>query len=137
MKFFILLSFISLCVSSALASKAVSEAQLQSWLHNVDEGLVYVWSPQMPLSILGRSEIIEVAKKMKIELLLAIDPYSPSKSGMGDPQLQSKTLIELGVLDHFPAIVVIKNGLINRAIIQGYEQKPSLEDMIRQHLDQL
>lgn len=89
----------------------------------------------MPLSVLGREEIIETAKTLNLNLTLLVDPLATSTK-TDDPFLQSTILMDHGILDHYPALVMYAKRKLNGVIIHGYEPAKSLKQIIQNTINQ-
>lgn len=88
----------------------------------------------MPLSQIGRDEAIEIAKELGIDCFTLIVGQTENYVSL-DAQLNSYLLFSMGVMNHFPAIVLYKNEKIIENIIFGYEQKTRFTEMIKYFLN--
>jgi hypothetical protein len=110
------------------------DIDLHAWQLGHPLSIVFGWSYLMPLSVMGREEISEVAKNLGIDLITLQDNSCLKLENChttNDSILDSEILWDLGVFDHFPFIVIIKDGLIYPTIIHGYETKESLVEIIQ------
>lgn len=90
----------------------------------------------MPLSRNGLEDIIEIAEANKLPLQILIDPNPFVELESTDVVLDSQTLVKRGMLNHFPSLVIYKNGTLIPWMIQGYEAKNSLEKLIKNKLEE-
>jgi hypothetical protein len=135
MKTLYILSMSCLLTLQAFSKTVFTDEDLKYVLEKNDQGIIYLWSPFMPLSILGREEIIDVAKKMDIGLTLVVDPLA-IETQTPDPLMKSRALMVHGVLDHYPAVSIYSDGkLLEGVIIHGYEPKIPLMKLIQFHLN--
>lgn len=125
-----------------------TDNKLRILLRENDYGLIYVWSPGMPLSEKGLVEIDKICKELGITLTAAIDPnakafinedaqYDQLRQQSIDNKLQSYTLQKQGALDHFPAMIFYKDGKIITPIIHGYEQINGMKKFIKRYIGEI
>lgn len=138
----LLLTFLLVFATQTSLSIAqdVDDKYLTEFIQNHDRGIIFLWSPGMPLSMLGLAEAQEVAKKMGVTLLAVSDKdssrFSTDENYTGvfkksfNMPLNSHQLIKRGIYDHFPAMAFFKDGKINKTIIHGYEKKQGLKKYI-------
>lgn len=120
---------------STLAFAQVTDRSLNKFMQDNQKGIIYVWSPYMPLSVLGRQEIIQIAKDLNLPVLLTIDP-SARGIQTEDQKLESRILMRSGVLDHFPATLLFENGkLRDDVLIHGYENQIPLTKLIQDYFE--
>lgn len=134
----LLISVVLLLLSSpVLANRGFTDSALADWLARKPTGLIYVWSPQMPLSELGRAEVLEIAASSGFEVLTLVDPYSVQSDTGADAPVAALELLRLGVLDHFPALLVVRRGEILPGVLHGYEEPSSLKHLVLKKLSHL
>ncbi|MBT7610997.1 MAG: hypothetical protein HN576_14640 [Bacteriovoracaceae bacterium] len=113
-------------------SQSFTDAELINSLSQNKKGIIYIWSPNMPLSVTGLKYLKKHAKKMGVHVTAVVDPNSPKSdidalvtSGKIDKEalrpLESYDLIQRGGLIHFPAFFSYENGKLSRAPKLGYE----------------
>ncbi len=130
-----LLALLILMSMSAFAKEPFTDKDLHQALSKNESGIIYLWSPFMPLSVIGREEIIEVAQNLNLQLILVVDPLA-TQTETPDPLMMSRDLMKFGVLDHYPAIALYSEGkLVKDVIIHGYEQKQTLSELINSYLN--
>ncbi|HXH29183.1 MAG TPA: hypothetical protein VNJ01_00050 [Bacteriovoracaceae bacterium] len=86
-----------------------TDTDLRTLLAKNTEGLIYVWSPSLPLSVEGRAEIQKVADESSLPVTFLIDPNSV-ESPHPDPKVISTELRLLGGTRHYPALFFYKDG---------------------------
>ena len=110
------------------------DSDLQVRLTDKRPGVIYLWSPFMPLSVMGRDEIYEVAAALDLDLVTLVDPLA-LKGSTPDQIFGSSVLSELGMLDHYPALVLYADGrILEQTLVHGYEQKASLTILLKKYL---
>lgn len=124
------------------------DTQLKELLANSQEKslnrLIYVWSPRMPLSILGVEELSQIAYKFSLPLTVLVDPAAVESeiisSARGNPllknssRLDSATLVSMSMSIHYPSLVLIKNGKLLRPSRPGYDEPERVEDYLMRRL---
>ena len=110
-----------------------NDEDLSILLEKQQAGIIYVWSPFMPLSIIGREEIIDISHNLGVPAKLLVG--YPEGQNISDDEVTSESLLTMGVFDHFPALLVYVNGKLLKTIIHGYEAPESLEFMIKKLLE--
>jgi hypothetical protein len=113
--------------------KGFNDADLVNYIKSHDYGIIYFWSPQMPLSLEGIKEIDRVAKKLNIPILYLADPKSKkrelleivNKNNLPIPRpilrLSSIDLILRGASLHYPGLISFQKGEIKRQARYGHE----------------
>lgn len=87
----------------------------------------------MPLSDLFKSDAEKIANELSIGYQELLDPHSRIQV-KGIKELNSKKILQLGVLNHYPAILLFKNGTLLKQVIHGHENKSSLKMLIKKRL---
>lgn len=116
--------------SSVTSISEFSDQTLAAVLKNHPKGLIYAWSPHMPLSWRGYSEAKAMAAKLHLEFVPVFDPSaSPSaaketaKQQHFDSQsLRRITAIELlarGVNQHYPCVIAFSEHQIQQPSLSG------------------
>lgn len=118
---------------------------LSSRLSN-GKGIIYLWSPHMPLSIKGVKEMESIAKNLNIAFFPLLDPYADielATSQVRKMQLSNSALRKLaseslalgGAANHFPTQMVFRSGKIENIPRPGYIYPPTakkyVEDLIK------
>lgn len=131
MKFLLVLLLLTPLMARA---QKLDDSALDAWVGGGRDGIIFAWSPYMPMSVLGREEIQGIADELGVELLTVVDPMVHGEV-FGDPFIDSDELFNLGIMDHFPAVLAVRGGKIKRGVIQGYEVPSSLKELIIQHME--
>lgn len=63
-------------LSTSLLAQEFNDRDLSNTLRQKKEGIIYIWSPGMPLSELGLVELDEITRKHSIQLITLVDPLS-------------------------------------------------------------
>lgn len=110
-------------------------------------GIIYTWSPHMPLSIEGLKEVRRASKKLGFQLLVLLDPNaSPAlarrvakKNGFPDSVLKktrSAELVQRDVLYHYPSYTYFRDGKLLGMARPGYDEPKRLEAQVQEKLKQ-
>lgn len=99
------------------------------------KGLIYIWSPNMPLSYRQINYLEEEAKKHKMSLIVLVDP----KHKVSTKKIPAKYLKSLDALEfkhrnayiHFPTLFAFENGKLKNKVKYGYENKKGFESDIK------
>ncbi len=107
-------------------------------------GVIYSWSPKMPLSELGVEELAEIATRLKIPLTIVLDPNVPeaevlaaSKGNLllkDSLKLKSATLTAMSMKIHYPSLVIYKNGQLLSPSRPGYDEPERVEEYLIRRL---
>jgi len=126
----ILLFFLT---SQSKAQALFTDDSLKKLLTRSPQGMIFLWSPLMPLSVLGRAEVLEISQELGFDVLILVDPHFPA--GDLNPLMVSEKLLSLGILNHYPALVLYKNQSLLPWMIQGYEDKENLKKLISEQME--
>ncbi len=119
---------------------AVNDKILRSKIETMKNGLIFIWSRQMPLSLKAIPEIIKAAKEQKLELILLTDKKSIASLDSNknlDKSLVNNSfelMMRNGSL-HFPAVYAFKKGQIINKVKYGYENKEGYIEDIKNIFD--
>ena len=95
------------------------------------DGILYVWSPHMPYSVVGLKVMFALQAEYDWQVVALLDPsadqvlaqrvaarmrWNPSTL----QRLHSNALFDRGFTLHYPTLAVFSNGVINEAILPGY-----------------
>ncbi|MBL7543159.1 MAG: hypothetical protein JNL11_05050 [Bdellovibrionaceae bacterium] len=107
-------------------------------------GLIYAWSPRMPLSILGAEELSVLAAKLNLPLHIVLDPTALEDDVLAtaknnfflehSPKLDSSILIAMNMKIHYPSLILYKNGQLLNPSRPGYDEPERLENYVIQRL---
>ncbi len=146
MKAWLSLTLLFFCISSLAQEKKFTDIELKKILRTQKSGLIYVWSPGMPLSEKGLVEAEKLCAQNKINFVALSDPQSNlfikdastyddlRKQSLAHP-MASMQLQELGTLDHFPAMIFFKDGKIVKPILHGYESIEGMKIFLNTYLN--
>jgi hypothetical protein len=125
----------------AVSADFFTDQMLETEIKNNKAGIIYGWSPMMPLSIIGYNEAKSVAKKMKLDFIPVLDPMvdlEAAKTAINDYKIKegirkvgSVELLERGLNLHYPSILFFSQGKMVGSLLPGYWDNPkALEDAI-------
>jgi hypothetical protein len=102
-------------------------------------GVVYFWSPRMPLSRLAIPNVEQAARSLGASLTLVgfedLERYAESGSlGTSDSPELAEAMLAAGTLSHAPALVVHRGGRLVGPAILGYKEAVAYETMIETRL---
>lgn len=129
MKTFITALAMAPFVAMAANNRTLDDSYLKELMKKNKAGLIYVWSPRMPLSVQGLEEARRAAADAGIAFVEARDPHAGPAA---DSQLilNSNRLLELGVSNHFPTIAFFKDGKVLPTLVPGYESREQLGNLM-------
>lgn len=123
---------------------AYTDEELQNALSKNKKGIIYIWSPNMPLSVTNLDYLMKHAKKMGVHVTAVVDPATPKemikklvkdgkiKNNQTKP-LESFELINRGGLIHFPAFFTYEDGKLSRGPKLGYEDEKQTIKFLKDH----
>ncbi|MDH3715201.1 MAG: hypothetical protein OET44_15305 [Gammaproteobacteria bacterium] len=122
-----------------------NDRDLALLLENGARGVIYLWSPHMPYSAQGASEVQRVAAGLGVKSVLLLDPYA--EPALTDLVLQSQrlphsaarrvraeALLSMGATQHFPTAIVFERGRLDVRMLPGYTPPQDLGVYIHQRL---
>ncbi|MGV3707703.1 MAG: hypothetical protein ACO1Q7_02605 [Gemmatimonas sp.] len=114
---------------------ALTDASLDSLMRANTRGMIYVWSPRMPLSIKGLTEARAAAHDLGIPLTAVVAaPLDEDRSQVDSTivrasdwrRLQSIELFYRNATVHYPATLFYQNGRIIDGVFPGYKNRETL-----------
>jgi hypothetical protein len=104
-------------------------------------GLIYVWSPHMPLSVEGFTAAQAAAQAAKVAFVPLLDAEADQEFALKtareqkfpESALRRQESMELhfrGMAAHFPSAVAFTDGKIQGAVIAGLESKEGYQQMV-------
>jgi hypothetical protein len=104
-------------------------------------GVVYFWSPRMPLSRAAIPHISEAAQSLGADLTLVsfeeLERYAETGSLDGsDLTVQAEAMLAAGALAHAPSLVVHRGGGVIGPAILGYKESATYETMVASRLSE-
>ncbi len=131
--------------NEAYLKTAYTDENLTRTLKAAKKGLIYMWSPNMPLSITNLHYLSKQAKELGIKLIVTVDPATPKdlikkyvaegkiKEEWTQP-MESFDLINRGALIHFPAFIPFKDGKPSRGPKLGYEDEVQTMNYLKENV---
>lgn len=121
------------------------DSRLEKVVRSHARGVIYAWSPHMPVSFYGLPRIADAAKKLNLSVHFVLDPHADSAQARREAlrnglpaeallRMESLELIFRGMPNHYPTVVVFAGGRIRGNPIPGVKEGVAYERMI---LDQL
>ncbi len=109
------------------------DQDLQDLLAKSTQGLIYLWSPSLPLSVEGKAEIQKVATGLNLPVTFLVDPTATANTD-GDPKVTSQELLLLGATRHYPALLVYQGGKLTSLAHVGRRSNGEWKWIINQEL---
>lgn len=123
--FFAALLLVGVRARAGCAGPVFDDRALASELGGAADLLVYVWSPLMPLSVIGRGEVLELARD-GFAVRVVMDPARRLCGLMTEePRLGSAFLLANSALNHFPTLFYFREGAL-ALTLHGYESPERL-----------
>ncbi len=119
-------TLLALTFSFAALAAPFTDADLRREMRHNRAGLIYVWSPLMPLSVHGLEEARAVARELGLGFTAVVDGQA-AELAPGQDTLESQRLLRMGVMNHYPAMVVYRRGKVLPHYVQGYEAPAGLK----------
>ena len=105
---------------------------IQKIIKESKNGVIYIWSPEMPYSVKAIEQIEKATKKMNVKLDILLSPNSDfnlAKKAANKHKLPksylrrhvSEELHHRGIDLHYPSLITYKNYSLNRFARYGYE----------------
>ena len=125
---------------------AFTDDHLQALMKQHGAGIVYAWSPHMPMSIDGIATVRRVAKAMKVEVFMTLDPHASGKAArlsaarMGwsndsMKRLESVALFRRGMGNHYPVLIVFSKGKLVGPLFPGLKSEGTYTKFIAEQLE--
>lgn len=132
-------------INTLVPAHPFTDSDLRELVAGKKAGLVYAWSPNMPLSEDSVRDIAEAAKSMGLELTYVADPnvaaalveHMAKRDGLdiGKPkQMHSLELAMLGMHMHYPSTLVYSDGRILTAF-PGAKSSVAYIELIKEALE--
>jgi len=110
---------------------AFTDRDLAALLERRTRGVLYLWSPHMPLSVDGYTELRRAAEAKQLEVVALLDPQSDRRfaaAAVAEGRLPAAALhvadsVELQFRElplHAPAIVAFRDGRLQATVLRGY-----------------
>ena len=123
------------------AAGAFTDDDVRAMLDGAPQGVVYLWSPHMPLSVDGYRTVSDLARRMRMSFTALRDPMSDAayaaavarEAGLPASALRTFTSIELSFRQlnlHAPAVLVFSGGHFDGLAVPGYREAAGFEAAI-------
>jgi hypothetical protein len=124
--------------------EAFTDRQLARLLEGGGSGIIFAWSPHMPISLRALPQIQRAARELGLPLTVVVDPRADralvarAAGRAGMPRdwlrpLEATELLQRGMTLHFPAMLVYSGGRITSPLNPGFERASSYATFIREH----
>jgi hypothetical protein len=123
---------------SAAMAHSFTDERLRELLRRTGDGMIYVWSPGMPLSILGIAEAKAAADSLGVAFTAVVaDAHDVDLGEFGVSRAYQQTLnsLELVYRDatiHYPSVIFYKSGALLGSAIPGYKQRATYAALARE-----
>ncbi len=132
--------------SSSPSQFAFTNEDLANLFAKCDSGIIYLWSPHMPLSADGYAQAAEAANRLGLAITAVLDPraepeYAASVAkSKGIPQdglrpLLSSELLYRNAALHAPSLLVYRNGRVVGLATPGYRDSAAYQILIGSYLN--
>lgn len=126
-------------------ASVMTDRELEKILKQEDKGIIYAWSPYLPLSLDSAKAARRLSQRLNIAFIPVMDPDADWKlafsridhSGLPRTMAQKIESLELifrQLTLHYPSILVFKKGKFVSSFLPGYENSASYEKFIVEHL---
>ncbi len=120
----------------------ISDKELQEFVLNQKQGLIYLWSANEPVSQKSIPEIQKAASELKLPLMILLDKdvtkgqYQKLKKELGEIVTKRADTVEFKMrsIDTFPTLLIFKNEKLLPRMIKGHKQADEFEKEISQLL---
>lgn len=126
---------------SAAIAAGFTDQSLRESIAQHDRGMIYVWSPGMPLSVDGIQEARAAANALGIAFTAVVadagddDPALRHVAAADARAMESLELVYRNAAVHYPAVVLYRSGAMVDAVIPGYRNRETYRTMIRALFD--
>jgi len=124
---------------STASSRDFTDARLRELLARNTSGMIYVWSPRMPLSIQGIAEARAAANTLGIAFTAVVADADPAELRDVDSSLThslaSLELVYRNATIHYPTATFYRDGAVMGFAVPGYKRRETYAVLARQQLD--
>lgn len=119
---------------------AFTDESLDSLLTATNRGLIYVWSPRMPLSIKGLPEARAAAESMGIAFTalasesIDADFDALNVSTRDRQRMESVELVYRNATIHYPSVLLYDNSRVVDGVFPGYKNRATYVSFAREKL---
>lgn len=120
----------------AVMRASFSDEMLRSVVRSNSAGIIYVWSPGMPLSVDGLKEARAAAEAMDIAFTAVVAdadgvPLNGSRlKADGTRPMESLELVYRGGTLHYPAVVLYRGGTMLDGVIPGFKTRDTYKALV-------
>jgi hypothetical protein len=99
-------------------------------------GVLYFWSPEMPLSRMGIAEIASAARTLNLALdvVPSAELYPSAATTSDAASMLANALVAAGASVHTPAILLHRAGVLDESAIVGYKTAEAYASLIAERL---
>lgn len=130
----------------ASADDLLTDEEVRAVLDHGSPGVFYAWSPHMPLSVDGLSEILAAGERLGLTVIPVLSPHANvayardrirgrDLPGNALRQSRSRELVDRDLFLHAPAILVFDDGNFLSPVIPGFRYASDYEALIRRFLE--
>ncbi|HEY1080246.1 MAG TPA: hypothetical protein VGE46_09110 [Bdellovibrio sp.] len=124
------------CIKAQALNLPFKDKDLNAYLKKHQNGVIYILSPHMYLSLKGYPEYESIAKKHRLSFLPLLDPMASTLENTVQLDLKnisvlsSKVLLQKDAVLHFPSYVFFRNGKILGRFNPGYDAPDKYEERL-------
>lgn len=133
--------------SAARLKGAFTDERFRTLVRQHGAGIVYSWSPHMPLSIERVQAIREAGKQLGLPVFYVLDPHADRELaqstareyGLDAEALRPMESIELfnrGMLQHYPSVLVFAEGKVRGNLIPGWKHEATYVSWVQERLSE-
>lgn len=131
--------------SPARLGNAFTDDYLRTLVKHYPAGIVYSWSPHMPLSFERIESIRKAARKLQLPVFYVLDPHADrrlARSAARGAKLDDKSLLRMesfelfqrGMLVHYPSVLVFARGKVRGKLIPGWKHEATYVSWVKERL---
>lgn len=118
---------------SAATAGAFTDARLRDLLRATPRGMVYVWSPGMPLSVRGLGEARAAARALGIAFTAVVADAADGAT-LGAPTMDALELVYRNATIHYPTALFYRDGAFAGSVVAGYKDRDGYAALGRERL---
>lgn len=115
--------------------------ELKILLESSKNGIIYVWSPNMSLSLKGIKDVTAAAKEAGLPVTLMMDPMADEEFAQeviheqnlpasAAKRMESDELAARGATLHYPALMIYRNSKVCETVQRGYRDQANYRKII-------
>lgn len=125
-----LLALLLVVSARAEQGEAFTDMKLTSLLETQKTGVIYIWSPHMNYSELGRRVIKQVCHDLGVHLTTLLDPNANEEGEKN----HAHELMKLGAGLHFPSVHLFSNGVLLADNLMGAKSYTDYKSYVARQL---